>query len=220
MDAARVLVVGAQRASIEALATALGRETGINAVGVLTHVPDVAAAVRKSRASVVLIEGTLLADDPTCQPVRDALEASAKVKVVVLGGHLDVALWALCEGASGYIPDDAQLSDVVEAVLQVALFGAALSPAIQRLVLLRYQEVGPGRVAGDKSTNGLLTVRELEIVRLIANGGTNNSVASDCGISESTVKNHLANIFRKLGACSRSQMVAEAFRRGLLNPGD
>ena len=220
MDAIRVLLVGAQRASLEALATSLGAQDEITSAGVLTHVPDISAAARKGRASVVLIEGVLLADDPSCVPVKEAVASGSAVKVVVLGGSADVALWALCEGACGFIPDDGELADVIRAVRDAHTAGVALPPGMQRTLLTRFQEVGPGWSAGSAVVHGPLTARELEIVRLIADGGTNASVAGACGISESTVKNHLANIFRKIGACSRSQMVAEAFRQGLLERGE
>ncbi|MDO9556706.1 MAG: response regulator transcription factor [Coriobacteriia bacterium] len=219
MGVVRVLLVGAQRASLEALATSLDTHIGIESAGVLTHVPDIGAWVRKRRVSVVLIEGDLLAEDPTCQPVRDALASNADVRVVVLGGSPDVAAWALCEGACGFVPDNAELADVNLAVRQVAKVGVALPFETQVTLLARFQEVGPSWSAGVSVGSSPLTARELEIVRLIADGGTNASVAAVCGISESTVKNHLANIFRKLGTCSRSQMVAEAFRRELLNRG-
>ncbi|MBN2405110.1 MAG: response regulator transcription factor [Coriobacteriia bacterium] len=137
-----------------------------------------------------------------------------------MGGSQDVATWALCEGACGFVPDDAHLEDVVSAIRDSVGDGVALMPAMQLVLLKRFQEVGPGWTRGGQAASGLLTGREMEIVRLIADGGTNSSVAIRCGISESTVKNHLANIFRKLGACSRSQMVAEAFRHGLLDRGE
>lgn len=220
MDAIIVLLVGAQRASLQALAKSLDSQTGLTSAGVLTNTAEIATSIRKHHATVLLIEGGLLANDPACTPVVDAITADPEVRVIIMGGSQDVATWALCEGACGFVPDDAHLEDVVSAIRDSVGDGVALMPAMQLVLLKRFQEVGPGWTRGGQAASGLLTGREMEIVRLIADGGTNSSVAIRCGISESTVKNHLANIFRKLGACSRSQMVAEAFRHGLLDRGE
>jgi DNA-binding NarL/FixJ family response regulator len=65
---------------------------------------------------------------------------------------------------------------------------------------------------------GLLTAREIEVVRLVANGLTNRAVADRLGISEKTVARHLSNIFTKLGLSSRAAATAYAYRQGLLGP--
>jgi ATP/maltotriose-dependent transcriptional regulator MalT len=73
--------------------------------------------------------------------------------------------------------------------------------------------LGPGSPARGEGT---LTVRELEVVRLVARGASNREIARDLRISEATVKTHLLKIFEKLGVADRTSAVTTAMERGLI----
>ena len=62
-----------------------------------------------------------------------------------------------------------------------------------------------------------LTAREMDVLRLVAEGATNNDVAAALGISENTVKYHIGSLYHKLGVRRRSEMTFEAIRRGLIS---
>jgi len=62
-----------------------------------------------------------------------------------------------------------------------------------------------------------LTVRECEVLRLVASGGTNKDIAAALGLSDKTIARHLSNIFTKIGVSSRSAATAFAFERGIVN---
>jgi DNA-binding NarL/FixJ family response regulator len=76
------------------------------------------------------------------------------------------------------------------------------------------QQIRTRRPAGAVEQIEVLTSRELEILRLAAQGLTNKAIGQEMGISDRTVQGHLANIFGKLGVASRTEAVTEALKRG------
>lgn len=116
-------------------------------------------------------------------------------------------LSALEAGATGYLLKDAPREDLVRAVKAAHRGESTLSPAVaSRLV---------GRVRG--SETGALSPRELEIIKIIADGANNREAAAKLFVSEATVKTHLLHIFEKLGVRDRAAAVAEAYRRRLIS---
>lgn len=116
-------------------------------------------------------------------------------------------LSALEAGATGYLLKDAPREDLIRAVKAAHRGESTLSPAVaSRLV---------GRVRG--SETGALSPRELEIIKIIADGANNREAAAKLFVSEATVKTHLLHIFEKLGVRDRAAAVAEAYRRRLIS---
>lgn len=111
-------------------------------------------------------------------------------------------------GADGYILKSAPAEDLVRAVRQVAEGQFALSPEVARKVVDQMTGRGPTEAAEP------LTDREIEVLRLTAQGLTNKGIGRELGISPRTVQGHLANIYGKLGVTSRTEAVTEALRRG------
>ena len=132
-----------------------------------------------------------------------ALERSPQVLVVtVLDNDLDVDA-ALGEGAAGYILKDAPEGDLVRAVRAVVAGLQPLDPRVAARVI--------ARSLGDSAAP---SPRELEVLTDVAAGFDNATIARRLYISQATVKSHLASVFIKLGAASRTAAVAEARRRG------
>ena len=116
-------------------------------------------------------------------------------------------LSALEAGATGYLLKDAPREDLIRAVQAAHRGESTLSPAVaSRLV---------GRVRG--SVASALSPRELEIIKIIADGANNREAAAKLFISEATIKTHLLHIFEKLGVRDRAAAVAEAYRRRLIS---
>ena len=113
---------------------------------------------------------------------------------------------AIEAGATGYLLKDALPEELTRAVRSAARGETVLSPSVAtRLV---------GRM---RSPSVTLSDRELEILRLIADGSTNREAAARLFISEATVKTHVLHIYAKLGVNDRAAAVAAGFRRGLLD---
>ncbi|WAC53822.1 response regulator [Gordonia sp. SL306] len=114
-------------------------------------------------------------------------------------------LRAVRAGATGYLLKDADPDDLVRAIGSAAAGETVLAPPVAARLLGRMQ-----------SPDTALTQRELEIVGRLSDGDSNRDIARALTISEATVKSHLVHIFDKLGVDSRTRVVAEARRRGLL----
>ena len=119
-------------------------------------------------------------------------------------------LRAIEAGAAGYLLKDAPREVLFDAVRSAAAGGSPLAPTVAARLVGR---LGPGAPARGGAA---LTVRELEVVRLVARGASNREIARDLRISEATVKTHLLKIFDKLGVADRTSAVTTAMERGLI----
>jgi DNA-binding NarL/FixJ family response regulator len=135
------------------------------------------------------------------------------VKVLVLTAYDDDPyIFALLQaGASGYILKTASSEELVQAVRTVHQEGSALSPEVTGKVVA---QLVTGRPLGVQPQAEALTGRELEVLQLAARGLTNRAIGRELGISDRTVQGHLANIYGKLGASSRTEAVTRALQRG------
>lgn len=121
-------------------------------------------------------------------------------------------LRAIEAGAAGYLLKDAPRETLFEAVRATAAGGSPLAPAVAARLLGRLSPAG----GAGRGTSNSLTVRELEVIRLVARGASNREIARDLRISEATVKTHLLKIFDKLGVADRTSAVTTAMQRGLI----
>lgn len=136
-----------------------------------------------------------------------------EVRVLILTAYDDdpYVFALLREGANGYLLKSAEPDEFLKSVRAVFCGEPALSPGITEAVLRRVRE---GRPAGSVEQVEPLTLREVEVLRLAAQGLTNRAIGHELGISDRTVQGHLANIYGKLGVGSRTEAVTEALKRG------
>ncbi len=116
---------------------------------------------------------------------------------------------ALRSGARGYLLKGSSTDELVRAIHAVADGGSHLEPSVANKVLQEMNNPHP-------DSHTLLSDREMEVLRRVAEGLPNKQIARSLGISESTVKFHLTSIFQKLNADNRAQAVAMAVHGGLL----
>ena len=139
--------------------------------------------------------------------------AARVVALTVVSDERDVAE-ALEAGACGFVSKDTPVERIITAVRAAADGVAWLSPRAAEVVLGRLRTGGPEPEAlGDESHR--LSPRELEVLRLIAHGMENPSIADALGISQHTVRKHVSSILGKLGLPSRVQAAVYAVRRHL-----
>ena len=155
-------------------------------------------------------------------PTLNGVEATRRIKealpqtaVLVLTVHdEDAYVFAALEaGAAGYLLKDVPATEVVTAVRSVMEGESVLHPSVTAKVLRRFRGGGPV----DGGTGSELSEREHEVLRIAATGQSNKDVAAALGISPRTVQEHLRNVFRKLGAASRTEAVVTALRLGLID---
>ena len=124
---------------------------------------------------------------------------------------------ALRAGAAGFLLKDAPGEDILRAVRTVASGGAFLDPAVTARVLLAYRQSSAPRVdIGPRLKQ--LTQRELEVLRLVGRGLSNDEIAEQLVIGEGTVKTHVGRIFDKLDVRDRAAAIVLAFDTGVVRP--
>jgi DNA-binding NarL/FixJ family response regulator len=124
---------------------------------------------------------------------------------------------AIRAGASGFLVKDTEPVDLIRAVRVVASGDALLSPGVTRRLLER--AAGGLRDAPDPRVLAELTERETEVLRLVAQGLTNDEMARHLFLSPLTVKTHVSRIMQKLHARDRAQLVVIGYESGLVAPG-
>jgi DNA-binding NarL/FixJ family response regulator len=134
----------------------------------------------------------------------------ARVLVLTTYDTDSYVLPAIEAGATGYLLKDAPRDELLRAVRAAAAGQSVLAPTVATRLMNRVRAPEPE----------LLSLREREVLRLVAAGTTNREAAARLFISEATVKTHLLHIYAKLGVTDRAAAVAEAFKRGLLVPGE
>ena len=158
---------------------------------------------RRHKPDVVLLDLRLPGMDGI-QIIKQLRQEASEVRIVVLssyGGGDDITS-AIQSGASGYVLKSMPLEQMLQAVRVVHAGGQYFPREISDRVNQRIQsDISP---------------REIEVLRLIAQGKANKEIGVKLGISEGTVKNHLTNIFTKLGAVDRAQALTIAVKRQLV----
>jgi DNA-binding NarL/FixJ family response regulator len=124
---------------------------------------------------------------------------------------------ALRAGAAGFLLKDAPSSRLIAAVRAAATGDSLIEPSITQRLLERFVE--PAAIAGTPAELAALTERELEVLRLVAQGLSNAEVAGRLVLGETTVKTHVGSVLAKLGLRDRVQAVVLAYECGLVRPG-
>ena len=193
--------------------------------------PDLAVAGEAADGSQALAQARLLDPDVILMDVRmpemDGIEATAKL---VAGGsrarilmlttfNLDQYVYhAMKAGASGFLLKDASGEQLAAAVRTVSAGQALLAPAITRRLIEDFCN-GPAPGAAAAGETGRLSERELDVVRLVAQGMSNAEIAAKLYLSEATIKSHIARVLAKLGLRDRVQVAVFAYEKGIVRPG-
>jgi DNA-binding NarL/FixJ family response regulator len=151
------------------------------------------------------------------QAAREITHRKPEVRVLVLSMHDNeqYLFEAISAGASGYVLKSAVDRDLVEACRAAMRGEPFLYPGAVRALMREYLDRAR---AGEALHKDLLTPREEEIVKLVAEAHTNEEIGEMLFISKKTVERHRANILEKLGMRDRVELTRYAIRRGLVQP--
>lgn len=166
--------------------------------------------VRMAVPDVVMLDLRLGEEDglEVAQACRAMLPA-VKILVVSAHGSSQQLRSALAAGADGYLLKGVTAPELVDGLRRIARGETVIDPSFVPTLLEGMHGVGAG-------ADELLTLREMELLALVADGLTAQAAARKLAISVRTVQKHLENMHRKLGVTSRVELVQQAFRRGLL----
>jgi DNA-binding NarL/FixJ family response regulator len=217
----RVLVADDQAAVRGGFAALVASEDEMDVAGEATNGREAVDLARSVLPHVVLMDIRM--------PVLNGLQATrlicsdpalAATRVLVLTTFdLDEYVYeALRAGASGFLLKDAGPRELLNAIRVVAAGDALIAPSITRRLIAEFADRrDPGETPAAVAA---LTVREREILRLVARGLTNAEIAGRLVISPLTAKTHVSRILRKLECRDRAQLVTLAYESGLVTPGD
>jgi DNA-binding NarL/FixJ family response regulator len=201
---ARVLVVDDHALLRTGVANIINQESDLAVVAEAANGRDAVEAFRIHRPDVVLMD-LRMPEMEGVEAVRRIREVDPHARVIVLTTYdadEDIAR-ALQAGAKAYILKDISADALVACIRAVLTGKTYLAPTAAAKLAERVTQVQ-------------LTPRELAALRLLANGQSNKEIGSSLGISERTVKTHLAHLFEKLGVTSCTEAVRVATRRGLV----
>lgn len=202
----------------ECLAAALERDGRFDIIERSEPGPAVLDKLARAEADVLVL-GTDVLDRELLGLTQEIAVCLPGLKVLILGGRADSdeqVVDCLVAGAGGFLLRDQTLAEVAAAIEAVARGEKVCPPRIMRLLFARLGELGRERKRRDRLEVLKLSAREMEILRLIADGLTNQDIARKLHLSVHTVKNHVHRILDVLGVHSRWGAVKHAFAKGWL----
>lgn len=141
----------------------------------------------------------------------------AELLVFTVFGDESRLISALQMGATGYVLKGCSGEELIDAIEQIREGGAPISPLLARMLLKRFRTGDAGSALGLADADGpLLSDRETDVLKLVAQGYVNKEIAIRLGIGPATVSTHIKNLYKKLAVHTRVQVVKVAQARGLI----
>ncbi|MEW5985224.1 MAG: response regulator transcription factor [Chloroflexota bacterium] len=214
MDKIQVVIAEDHHVVRAALVSFLAREADLEVVGEVADATTLVETIGRLRPHVLLLDAHMPGHRvlPTAQRLRTLYPA---VRILVLSAYArrEYIVGLLKAGAAGYILKDDPQETLILGIRSVAQGRRWLSARVMD-VLVKSAEQPPEEPAEE------LTKREVEVLRLMAQGYRNNQIAETLHVTEQTVKNYIRNIFLKLGVETRVEAVLRAIHTGLVSEGD
>ena len=220
----RVMLVDDQQMVRVGFRMILEAESDMTVVGEAANGAEAIEVFQRAAPDVILMDVRMPKMDgiEACQAIGAQAAAErthARVMMLTTFDLNDYVHAALRAGASGFMLKDAPAEELVAGIRIIADGEALLAPSVTRVLIdeiARRPTNQPDAFPGI----GLLTERELEVVKLIARGLSNAEIAGELYLGEATIKTHVGRILAKLGARDRVQTVVAAYESGLITPGE
>lgn len=213
----RVLIVDDQRLMREGLRIILEGAPDIELVGEAENGLDALQIAESQKPDVILMDIRMPVLDGIAATERILQQAFKRPRILLLTTFdtPELVIEGMRAGASGYLLKDCSAEELCTAIRAVAR-GQVLLQASSAAQLLASLQAQPAPTTPLSAAEQLgLTARELEVVRLVAQGQSNTEIAATLFVSDATVKTHINHIFSKLGARNRSQAIIKARQLGL-----
>ena len=217
VDAIRVLICDDHALFRRGIAMVLEAEDGIEVAGEASDGDEAVAAAEELVPDVVLMDVRM--------PKRSGIEATraiaellptARILMLTVSDEEEDLYDAIKAGAAGYLLKEISIEEVAGAIRQVVDGQSLITPSMASKLLAEFTNLAKKADAKQAVMSPKLTSRELEVLKLVAQGMSNKEIAAELYISENTVKNHVRNILEKLHLHSRMEAVVYAVREKIL----
>ena len=213
----RVLIVDDHALFRRGLQMVLRQESDIDVVGEAADGHEAVDKAQELMPDVVLMDVRM--------PGQSGIKATEKIKDLI--PHAKILMLTISDeeadlydaikaGASGYLLKEISIDEVADAVRSVWAGQSRISPSMASKLLTEFAAMSKRADERQQLPAPRLTDREMEVLKLVAQGMNNRDIAKDLFISENTVKNHIRNILEKLHLHSRMEAVVYAVREKLL----
>jgi DNA-binding NarL/FixJ family response regulator len=216
----RIVVADDHQVVRTGFATLLDTQPDFTVVGTASDGAEAVTVARELRPDVVLMDVRM--------PSTDGIEATRQLAGSGPGGprililttfDLDEYVYdALCAGASGFLLKDVTAERLFDAVRVIAAGEALLAPSVTRRLISEFALMRPRLKAESSAALTALTPRETQVLRLVAEGLSNQEISARLMVAEETVKTHVSRVLNKLGLRDRTQAVVRAYESGLVVP--
>jgi DNA-binding NarL/FixJ family response regulator len=200
----RLLIADDHALILEGLAATIGRQSDMAVVAKASNGREAVELWKTHRPDVSLLDLRMptLNGVGVIKELRD-LDVAARVIVHTTYDTDEEIYQAISAGAKAYLLKDAPLGELLDTIRRVHAGQTCIPPALAAKLA--------SRMSGEA-----LTTREVDVLKLLACGRSNKEIGTDLFISETTVKSHMRGIFAKLNVMSRTEAIAAANRRGLI----
>lgn len=191
----------------------LNSESDFEVIGEVTAAKDVLGSIEMKKPDVVLMDISL-DDGDGILLTKEICKKHKDIKVIMLSMHVkeDFIQRSLKAGAVGYILKDSPKDELMKAIKEVADGGKYFASEVSQLMVSSYVTKA-GEFNDKKRKNTGLTNREVEVIRLLSDGLSNQKIADQLGISHRTVDTHRTNIMQKV----KVKNVAELVKYAIVN---
>ncbi len=209
----RILIVDDHALVREGLRAVLETQADMELVGEARDGEEAVAKAIELKPDLVIMDLVIPRKDGAAA-TREILRNNPAIKVLVLSSYMDDEKInsVLHSGAMGYLLKESNPQELLQAIRTIYWGKSAFDPAVQRKLVDQLNRGGGERPGADPP----LTEREIEVLRLMAQGDSNSQIAQKLSLAEGTVRFHVSNILGKLHQENRTQAVLYALQKGLV----
>lgn len=217
-DAIRVMICDDHALFRRGLMMVLETEEGVEVVGEAEDGEEAIRAAEELAPDVVLMDVRMpkVSGIEATRAIAEAIP-SARILMLTVSDEEDDLYDAIKAGAAGYLLKEISIEEVASAIRSVMSGQSLISPSMASKLLTEFTNLAKKADERHAVPTPRLTERELEVLKLVAQGMSNREIAGELYISENTVKNHVRNILEKLHLHSRMEAVVYAVREKLLD---
>lgn len=211
IPAIRVLIVDDHQVVRSGLRLMLDLEDDIKVVGEASSAEEAFTQAELLSPDIVLMD-IKMPGMSGVEATRILKERQPSCNVIVLTLYEEHMAQAIEAGAAGYLLKDVKHKELSQAIRAVHQGQSPLHPTLTRTLFTEFATLARDKAKQEPS----LSEQQLEILRLVAAGATNKEIAAQLFVSDSTIKREMRNLFDKLDANTRSEVVSEAYKRNLI----